>query len=85
MSWRQGPQDFSKLNMLGNLAARLIRLTAFEKIKRGEAQLCAHGLPPGLSEMYSQHAIAERYILIPQKEEVLENHVQVVEAEGNEF
>ncbi len=85
MSWRQGPQDFSKLNMLGNLAARLIRLTALEKIKRGESQLCAHGLPSGLVAKYSQHAIAERYILIPQKKEVLEDRLQVEEAEGNEF
>ena len=85
MSWRQGPQDFSQLNLLGNLTARLIRLTAFEKIKRGEAQLCAYGLPPGLVSKYSEYATSERYVLIPQKKADLENHVQVVESDGNEF
>ena len=73
------------MNMLGNLTARLIRLTAFEKIKRGEAQLCAYGLPPGLVAKYSEHAVAERHVLIPQKSKVLENRVLVVETEESEF
>jgi hypothetical protein len=72
MSWTHGPQDFSKLNALGSIVARLMRLSLFDKIQRGEAQLVAQGLPPGLSELYKEHAIAERYTLIPQKDEILE-------------
>lgn len=85
MSWRQGPQDFSRLNLLGNLTARLIRLAALGKLKRGEAQLQSYGLPSELVNKYSEHAVSERYILIPQKPKNLEPRIQVTETERSEF
>lgn len=85
MSWRQGPQDFSRLHNLGNITARLIRITAFEKIKRGEAQLCSYGLPPGLVAAYKEHALAERHTLIPQKDDDLENHLNITVTERSVF
>lgn len=85
MSWRQGPQDFSRLHNLGNITSRLIRITAFEKIKRGDAQLRAFGLPSGLVEAYKEHALVERHTLIPKKKDVLENFLAITETERNEF
>jgi len=85
MSWRQGPQDFSRLHNLGNITARLIRITAFEKVKRGEAQLCAYGLPPGMVAAYKKHALAERHTLIPQNKDDLESYLTVIETERSVF
>ena len=85
MSWRQGPQDFSRLNQLGNITARLIRLAALGKIKRGEAQLMFYGIEPGLVDYYKEHALTERYVLIPKKRKVLENRIQITEPDTNTF
>jgi hypothetical protein len=85
MGWRQGPQDFSRLNQLGNLTARLIRLAAFDKLKRGDAQLQSYGLPTTLGDTYKEHALSERYILIPQKPKNLEPRVIVTETDTSEF
>ena len=85
MTWRRGPQDFSRLHALGNLTARLIRLNLFERIQRGDAQLHAHGIPSELTELYKEHALAERYTLIPQKSPELENYVRAISTDESIF
>lgn len=88
MAWKRGPQDFSRLHMLGNLTARLIRLSLFERIQRGDAQLRARGIKSELSDIYQEHALSQRHTLIPQKQIDLENPIEFVrttDTEGNSF
>ena len=86
MTWRQGPQDFYRLNALSNITARLLRISVFEKIRRGEAQLAVNGVPTGLAEIYKEHALAQRYTLIPQKVKDLEEEfVRVKSGERSTF
>jgi len=85
MTWRQGPQDFIKLNKLGNVTARLIRIAMFDKIQKGEALLMSQGAPPGLVDAYKKHALTQRQVLIPQKEEELENYLNVKATERSTF
>ena len=74
MAWRQGPQDFNTLNTLSNLTVRLLRLVVFDKLKRGETQLQAYGVPAGLTEAYKEHVKSQPHNLIPKKGEDLEDN-----------
>ena len=49
----------SRLEALSTLTARLLRLTLFEKISRGQAQLHAAGLPLDLKTPYMAWAQQE--------------------------
>lgn len=84
MAWQQGPQDFSKLDQLGALAARLLRVVAYQAVRRGDVQLRAQGLPQGVSELYKEHAKLESHKLIPQKRSKLD-YVRVVTSERSTF
>ena len=59
MTWHSGPQDLHKLKELGTLTARLIRLTAFVQLSRGEAQLRARGASISFTDLYKEFARAE--------------------------
>lgn len=49
----------SRLEALSTLTARLLRLSLFEKISRGQAQLHAAGLPIDLTTPYADWAQQE--------------------------
>lgn len=88
MVWRQRPQDFSRLHALGNLTARLIRLVLFDRIQRGDTQLRAYGIKSELAELYKEHALSQRHILIPQKGAELAkpiNFVRVTNTDESSF
>jgi hypothetical protein len=70
--WKQGPQDFTRLNTLGSLIVRLMRIAAFTKISNGQAQLQAHGLTVDLKSAYKEHAQTNTRRLLPQKEKEYE-------------
>jgi len=54
MTWRQGAQDFHKLEDLSNITVRLLRLTLFKKLEIGEQQLRMYGIDANLMEEYKK-------------------------------
>ncbi len=83
--WRHGPQDLNKLQALGLLTARLLRLLVHQKVKRGDAQLHASGIRVNLSETYAQHtehAKVSMPVLVPPKPK---NFVHFNTVETSEF
>lgn len=81
MSWRQGAQDTHKLESLSSITVRLLRLTIFKKLSRGEAQLRAYGLPANLTEEYKKYAKEQARTIpdMPRKEEAAHVRVHVPE------
>ena len=55
MAWKRNLQNHSQIQELGFLTARLLRLTAFTKLARGEAQLRAAGVPANFSIVYKDY------------------------------
>lgn len=67
MAWRRNPQNLSHLQELGFLTARLLRINAFTKLARGEAQLRATGAPVQLTGAYKEYVRNETVKIKPKK------------------
>jgi hypothetical protein len=59
MAWRRNVQGFQNIQELGFLTARLLRLTTYTKLARGEAQLRAAGVTVPITDIYAKYARAE--------------------------
>jgi hypothetical protein len=55
--WKQNTANPKGLVDLANLAARLMRLSLYEKLSYGDVQLRAAGIPESLSDAYKVHAV----------------------------
>ena len=71
MAWQRG-FNHQALSELGSLTARLVRLTALQQIRRGQAQLASLGVgTPDIAQAYSAYAKEESQKLVESEESVL--------------
>ena len=76
--WRKNSQSMTQLQELGALTVRLLRLEAFEKLSRGEAQLRTAGAPVDLTGAYREFINHEVNVAKP----TADNSLQLLKITG---